>query len=108
MLTDTDGVEGFKLKRIKALNLKKQFDSIVVAGEDTKETKPDNPPFFLISKKLNLKSNECVFVGNDLYRDILGAKKAGMAAILIKRRECEMKVKPDRVIRKLGHLKEIL
>jgi len=108
MLTDTDGVKGLKLKRIEILNLIKWFDSIVVAGEDTKQTKPDKPPFSLISRRLNLRPKECVFVGNDLYRDFLGAEKAGMTAILIKRQNSKIKVKPDRVIKQLNKLKEIL
>jgi len=108
MLTDTDGVKEFKIKRIRALNLKKWFDAIVVTGDDTKQTKPDKAPFSLIARKLNLQPQECIFVGNAPYQDIFGAKKSGMTAILIKRQNSKMKVKPDRIIKKLSELKEIL
>lgn len=108
MVTDTDGVKGLKSERIKKLNLKKWFDFIVVAGEDVRQTKPDKAPFFLIARKLNLKPQECVFVGNNLYVDILGAKKTGMTTVLIKRDDCKAKIKPDRVIHTLVKLKKIL
>ena len=108
LLTDADGIKEFKLKRIRASNLKKWFDSIIIAGDDIKQIKPDKAPFSLIARKLNLKPQKCIFVGDDLYRDILGAKRSGMTAILIKRRNGKMKVKPDRIIKKLSELKEIL
>ncbi len=108
MITDTDGVKELKTKRIKNLDFKKWFDFIVVAGDDIKQTKPDNAPFLLISKKLNLEPQQCVFVGNSLHLDILGAKRAGMATILIKRDGCKLDVKPDRIINTLNELKSIL
>ncbi len=108
LLTDTDGVKGMKLKRIKALNLRKIFDSIVVAGEDTKVIKLDTAPFYLISERLNLKPEECIFVGNNPIMDIRGAKKTGMITVLVKRQNDKVKIKPNRTIKKLSKLKEIL
>lgn len=108
MVTDTDGVKELKAGRIRKLKLKKWFDSIVVAGEDVKQTKPDKTPFFLIAEKLNLKPRECIFVGNNLSVDILGAKKAGMVAVLIKRDDYKTQIKPDYIIHKLIELKKII
>lgn len=109
LISDTDGLVGSKAKRIKSLNLEKWFNAIVVAGEDIKSIKPDKAAFLLIAKKLKLEPEECLLVGNELYQDISGAKKSGMSAILIKRRENnENKIKPDKTIRKLSELKEIL
>ena len=108
MVTDTDGVKELKSERIKKLNLKKWFDFIVVAGEDIKQTKPDKAPFLLIAKKLKLKPHECIFVGNNIYVDVLGAKKAGMATVLVKRGNCNAKIKPDYVIKTLVELKKIV
>ena len=108
LLTDTDGVKGMKIKRIKALNLRKKFNSIVVAGEDTKTIKLDTAPFYLISKRLNLKPEECIFVGNSPLMDIRGSKRVGMITILVKRQNDKVKIKPNRTIKRLGELKEIL
>lgn len=109
LITDTDGLIGSKTKRIQSLNLEKWFNAIVVAGEDIKSIKPDKAAFLLIAKKLKLKPKECLLVGNELYQDISGAKKSGMSAILIKRRaNNKNKIKPDKIIKKLSELKEIL
>jgi len=108
LLSDTDGLKKFKSKRIKALNLKKWFKSIVVAGEDTKQIKPDKRPLSLITRKLNLRPEECVFIGNDPDVDIFGAKRLGMSAILIKRQNNKIKTRPDRIIKKLNEVKKIL
>lgn len=113
LLTDTDGVKGMKLKRIKALNLKKWFDSIIVAGEDTKEIKLSVTPFYLISKKLNLKPKECILVGDNLLADIKGAKEVGMTTILVRRQNDptqndKIRIKPDRVIQRFSQFKKIL
>ncbi|MDD2696749.1 MAG: HAD family hydrolase [Candidatus Pacebacteria bacterium] len=108
MVTDTDGVKELKSERIKKLNLKKWFNFIVVAGEDVRQTKPDKAPFLLITRKLNLKPHQCIFVGNNIYVDVLGAKKAGMATVLVKRDNCQAKIKPDQVIKTLVELKKIV
>lgn len=108
MVSDTDEVKGLKIERIKKLNFEKWFDFIIVAGEDTEKVKPDKAPFFLISKKLKLKPQQCVFVGDNPCADILGAKKTGMATVLIKRNDCKIKIKPDRIIHNLIELKKIL
>ncbi len=113
LLTDTDGVKRMKLKRIKALNLRKWFDSIIVAGENIKEIKLSAAPFYLISKKLNLKPKECLMIGNSLLADIKGAKEAGMTTVLVRHQNSptqnsKAKIKSDRTIKKLSELKEIL
>lgn len=108
LLTDTDGLKGFKTERIAFLNSKKWFDSVVIAGEHTKKIKPDKGPFILILKNLNLKPQECIYVGNDPHRDILGAERMGMTTILIKRNHCQPKIKPDRIITSLNKLKTII
>jgi len=108
LLTDTDGTKGMKFKRIEALNLKNWFNAIIVAGEGTRETKLKNTtPFFLISKKLNLKPEECVLVGDNPSTDIRGAKKTGMLTILVKRKNNKIKIRPDRIIRRLIELRRI-
>lgn len=108
MVSDTDGVKKMKSRRIRNLHLGHWFDAVVVAGENTKQTKPDKAPFLLALERLHLKPKQCVFVGNNLLVDVLGAKKAGLATVLIKRDGCKARVKPDRVIHTLAGLKKIL
>lgn len=108
MVSDTDGVKEMKSRRIRNLNLKDWFDAVVVAGENTKQTKPDKAPFLLIAKKLHLKPKQCIFVGNNLFVDIVGAKKAGMATVFIKRDGHKARIRPDRVIHALSGLRGVL
>jgi putative hydrolase of the HAD superfamily len=59
------------------------FD-LVVTYDDTKRKKPDVKPFLLVLKKLKVKPEECLMVGDDVKRDLKTAKKLGMIAALAK------------------------
>jgi putative hydrolase of the HAD superfamily len=107
LLSDTDGTKGVKQKRIKIFNLEKWFEAIVIAGEKTKKTKPHSEPFHLICNKLNLNPSQCVYVGDHLITDILGAKKAGMMAVWLNRVNNKSKIKPHLTIKNLKELKKI-
>jgi len=63
--------------RLAAMKIGDFFD-VVVTFEDTKKHKPHNLPFNAALRKLNLKAEECLMVGDWPERDIKGAKKLGM------------------------------
>jgi len=69
--------------RLMAMKIGNFFD-IVVAYEDTKELKPSNLPFEAALKKLRVKPEECLMVGDLPHRDIEGAKKLGMKTCFAK------------------------
>lgn len=54
--------------------------SVVITAEDVKEYKPDSKPLLLACKKLQVKPDEAVYIG-DALNDILAAKAAGMRFI---------------------------
>lgn len=59
------------------------FDDIVISCE-VNYRKP-NPKIFKIAlKRLDVKPSEAVFIGDSLSVDIVGAKKAGLVAVLMK------------------------
>lgn len=64
--------------RLVSMKINHLFD-VVVAFEDTKEFKPSSVPFKLAFRKLKVKANECLMVGDRPERDIKGAKRLGMA-----------------------------
>jgi putative hydrolase of the HAD superfamily len=66
--------------RLAAMNLHKTFDA-VVTFDDTGKRKPDPAPFRKVISELKIKPKEIVMVGDDLERDIAGAKKFGMKTI---------------------------
>jgi len=108
LLSDTDGLKGMKRWRISKLPFTHLFDSIVIAGEDTAETKPSPEPYELIAGKLGVTASECVFVGDRPFTDIKGAKIAGMKTVLLRRRDWRTNVKADWTIKSLSELRRIL
>ena len=69
--------------RLASMKLSNYFD-VVVTYEDTKQHKPSEMPFKAALKKLNLKAEECLMVGDWPERDIKGAKSIGMQTCFAK------------------------
>lgn len=63
--------------RLASIKLSNYFN-VVVTFEDTKRHKPSKLPFKAALKKLKLKPQECLMVGDWPERDIKGAKAIGM------------------------------
>ncbi|MFH0868129.1 MAG: TIGR02253 family HAD-type hydrolase [Candidatus Woesearchaeota archaeon] len=63
--------------RLASIKLSNYFD-VVVTFEDTKQLKPSKLPFKAALKKLKLKPQECLMVGDWPERDIKGAKNLGI------------------------------
>ncbi len=83
IVANTDGIPGFKRARMEASGLLHYFDVVVVAGDDTEETKPDSAPFLLAAELLGVEAEDCLYVG-DRASDVLGAVTAGMSAVLVR------------------------
>ena len=69
--------------RLVSMKINHLFD-VVVSFDDTKEFKPSEKPFNFAFRKLNLKANECLMVGDNVERDIKGGKKLGMVTCFAK------------------------
>ncbi|MFH1544836.1 MAG: TIGR02253 family HAD-type hydrolase [archaeon] len=69
--------------RLAEMDLTDYFD-LVIALDDTGKRKPHLLPFDTAIKRLGLKAEEIMFVGDNPKRDIFGAKKAGMKTCLAK------------------------
>ncbi|MFH1229025.1 MAG: TIGR02253 family HAD-type hydrolase [Candidatus Aenigmatarchaeota archaeon] len=95
--------------RLAAMNIQGKFD-VVVTFDDTKARKPSVKPFMLALRKLKLKPDECVMVGDSLRRDIAPAKRLGFKTVLAKYGgSCQsVKAKPDYVINDIKELLEIM
>jgi putative hydrolase of the HAD superfamily len=63
--------------RLTATRLADFFD-VVVTSEDTGAFKPSKKPFLLALKKLKIRPDECLMIGDWPERDIIGAKKLGI------------------------------
>ncbi len=72
----TDAPRNKAWRRLYMTNLAPFFD-VVVTKDDTGKTKPHEMPFKALLKKLELKPNQILFVGDDPVKDIPPAKKLG-------------------------------
>ncbi len=67
--------------RLTNMNLVDYFD-VVLGYEDTGKLKPAVEPFRKALRKMKLKSEEVLFIGDNSQRDIAGARKVGMKTVL--------------------------
>ena len=89
-------------KVLSKLGLSDFFD-LVVSVDMAGKAKPAKEIFMYAAKRLRLKPQEILFVGDDLEIDYEGAKKACFKALIVDR---ENKVNQN--IEKIKNLKEIL
>jgi putative hydrolase of the HAD superfamily len=80
----TNGLSKLQRDKLELTGLSEYFASVVVA-EEVGAAKPDTAMFHKTLGRLQLDANEAVMVGNDLERDIVGARSAGLATIQITR-----------------------
>jgi HAD superfamily hydrolase (TIGR02253 family) len=96
--------------RLVEMNIQKNFD-IVVTLDDTGVKKPDQRPFMKAAETLGLRPEEILFVGDSVLRDVEGAKRAGMVAVLAKYGNFDAqksKTKPDYMIDDIEELLKIV
>jgi len=84
------------------------FFDVIITSADVGYRKPHPKIFLAALEKIGVKPFEAVFIGDDPIRDILGAKNVGMKTILIKHKEKDYKIKPDKTIVSLSQLPEII
>lgn len=70
----------WQIKKLKALGLIDYFQ-FIVSSEETGVEKPDKKLFDMCAQKAGAEPGQCVFVGDSLKNDVLGAEKAGMKAV---------------------------
>jgi putative hydrolase of the HAD superfamily len=78
----SDAQSCFALPEIRAVGLEGYFDPIVISSHYGFR-KPDPRLFQRSLDKLKLKPAEVIWVGNDMFRDIHGAKQVGIKSIFI-------------------------
>ena len=103
----TNGTSYGQRKKIGADLDLSLFDVVIISG-DYESKKPDIRLFEAAVKKLNLKPEEIVFVGDGYSKDILGADRAGMKPIWIWPEDGRISRCDVPRIRKLKELLEIL
>lgn len=95
---------------LSAFGLKQYLEVRLTAG-DVGKLKPHPKPFLVAADHLGVKPEEAVFVGDQLFYDIAGARAAGLRAVWIRRglnNDDDGSVKPDATIDALVELFNIL
>jgi putative hydrolase of the HAD superfamily len=81
MAVVSDAQTAYGLPELRAVGLADYFAPVVISG-DYGYRKPDARLFQTALTKLQVEPEEAIFVGNDRYRDVLGARQVGMKTIL--------------------------
>ncbi len=79
----SDGQQLWAEPEMHRVGLNDYFEFVVVSGKYGYR-KPDPRMYQKALQKMNLKSEEVIFIGNDMYRDIYGAHEAGMKTVFFK------------------------
>ncbi|MFU2207420.1 HAD family hydrolase [Solidesulfovibrio sp. C21] len=76
----TDAQTAWALPEMRMVGIDSYFYPLIVSG-DLGYRKPDPRIFALAIKRMHLHADELLFVGNDMYRDISGARQAGLRTV---------------------------
>jgi putative hydrolase of the HAD superfamily len=76
----TDAQSTYAVPELETAGLREYFDTVVVSG-GYGYRKPDKRLFTRALAALDLKPNQAIFVGNDMHRDIFGAKQIGIKTV---------------------------
>ncbi|GAC1394097.1 MAG: HAD family hydrolase [Ktedonobacteraceae bacterium] len=82
MAVVSDAQSAYAVPELRAVGLLHYFDPVIVSG-DYGYRKPDARLFQKALDALQVRADQALFLGNDLYHDIWGAQQAGMKAILV-------------------------
>lgn len=80
----TDGKSVMQWNKIKALAIEKYFSSIVVTDDLGADCwKPSPIPFQKVASDLEVDIRDCIYIGDNPYKDFIAAKKLGMKTVRI-------------------------
>jgi putative hydrolase of the HAD superfamily len=78
----TDAQRAYARAELHKVGLLDYFDPIVISG-DHGYRKPDPRLFQLALDALGVAAEDTLYVGNDMYRDIFGAREIGMRTVMV-------------------------
>ena len=102
----SDGQSLWAMPELQMVGLADFFECITVSG-DVGFRKPDPRIFNLTLEKMGIKSEEAVFIGNDMYRDIYGSGIAGIKNIFFHSNQGEQRFAgrdPDYVVYRFNEI----
>jgi putative hydrolase of the HAD superfamily len=106
----SDAQSAYALPELRAVGLHEYFDPVIISG-DYGYRKPDARLFQKALDGLQVSPGQAIFIGNDGYRDIFGARQLGMKTILFRRAQDMTRpneAEPDYIIREFAELTRAL
>jgi putative hydrolase of the HAD superfamily len=106
MAVVSDAQSVYAVPELRAVGLLKYFDPIIVSG-DYGYRKPDARLFQKALDALQVRPEQALFLGNDLYHDIFGAQQLGMKAIFVSSNQgntSNQTISPDYTISRFADL----
>jgi putative hydrolase of the HAD superfamily len=83
----TDGYFKVQKKKVQALGLEELFDSIIYTDEYGREYwKPDVRGYKVALKDLQVSPEETIYIGDNPYKDFIGAKEIGITTVRVLQR----------------------
>lgn len=81
----TDGRPVGQNNKIISLNIMEFFDSIIITDElgGIKYRKPDEYSYIKIMENLGVNVEECIYIGDNIYKDFIATNKLGMKSVQI-------------------------
>jgi len=114
----TDGYKIAQRNKLKALNIDRYFDCIIVTDELGKEYwKPHRKSYDLVKDKLGIEYEEMIYVGDNITKDFITPNKLGINTVLISRNggiysninvEIEEIYKPNHYVTTLVDIKKLI
>lgn len=106
----SDAQSVWAMSEMRAVGIESYFNPVIISG-DFGFRKPDKRLFEAALSGLGLEPKDVVFVGNDMYRDIFGARQLGMKTVFFSsnqgRKEMDG-VKPDYIIYQFAELRNAI
>ncbi len=106
----SDAQSAWALSELRAVGVDSFFKPIVVSG-DLGFRKPDGRIFQKALRGLALRPENVLFVGNDMYRDIYGAGRAGLKTVFFASNQGRRQmngVEPEYIIYRFGELRQAI
>ena len=103
----SDGQSVWGLPELHSVGLDGYFDPLFISS-DFGYRKPDPRLFAQIVKRMGLKATEVIFIGNDMYRDVFGAKTAGLKTVFFKSNQGDQRSRGAEADYIIYHFPELL
>ena len=106
----SDAQSAYAIPELRMVGLQGYFDPIIISGSYGFR-KPDARLFRTALERLQVSPDQAVFIGNDRYRDVFGAKQAGMRTILVNWGQSKGRsgdAEPDCIIHEFAELPQAL